>query len=233
MKIEERERACLGLLRKLPKRFVLIGGYAASSYEFPRFSVDLDLVVSSRDLGEIEEVIKKEGFTLVKEKGEFSKWYKGKILRFEKKVDSLPISVDLFVDFVQARQTDAAYSFDYLWRNSENRKVTGFGIKESVEARVANREMLIALKMNSMRIADQRDIIALCTGEVDLSKLVSHLKRAPREKILKNIETLISTLENPESRDSIKGVFGISDRVYKRITDKAKRQVALIKDGLS
>ncbi|MEM2947420.1 MAG: hypothetical protein QXN96_04175 [Candidatus Bathyarchaeia archaeon] len=233
MKIEERERACLGLLRKLPKRFVLIGGYAASSYEFPRFSVDLDLVVSSRDLGEIEEVIKKEGFTLVKEKGEFSKWYKGKILRFEKKVDSLPISVDLFVDFVQARQTDAAYSFDYLWRNSENRKVTGFGIKESVEARVANREMLIALKMNSMRIADQRDIIALCTGEVDLSKLVSHLKRAPREKILKNIETLISTLENPESRDSIKGVFGISDRVYKRITDKAKRQVALIKNGLS
>lgn len=233
MKIEERERACLGLLRKLPKRFVLIGGYAASSYEFPRFSVDLDLVVSSRDLGEIEEVIKKEGFTLVKEKGEFSKWYKGKILRFEKKVDSLPISVDLFVDFVQARQTDAAYSFDYLWRNSENRKVTGFGIKESVEARAANREMLIALKMNSMRIADQRDIIALCTGEVDLSKLVSHLKRAPREKILKNIETLISTLENPESRDSIKGVFGISDRVYKRITDKAKRQVALIKNGLS
>jgi len=233
VKIQEREKVCLELLRKLPQKFVLIGGYAASSFDFPRFSVDLDLVIRGKDVELFSEILKGEGFRLVKDVGGFSKFYKGRIMKFEKKVDVLPVSADLFMDMIQARQTDAAYSFEYLWKNSEIRKVVGIGVKDYVEARVANREMLIALKINSMRIADQRDIISLCNGSIDVTKVLNHLKRVDEEKILNHIDILVTTLEKPESKDSIKGVFGISDRVYKRIMDKAKKEILSIRKGIS
>lgn len=90
-------------------------------------------------------------------------------------VEPLPVSVDLLVGMLQIRKIDAAYSFDYIWKNWEIRTVTGFGVKASAEARVAEREMLMALKINSMRMGDQRDIIALYSGDVDTGKVAKHL----------------------------------------------------------
>ena len=233
MKILERERLCIELLGKLPKRLVLVGGYATSSFDFPRFSVDLDLVIREKDVQRFKELLEKEYFKLTLEFGDFITFYKGRIMRFEKRVDDLPMSVDLLVDMIQARQTGAAYSFNYLWKNSELRRVFGSAVKDSVEARVANKEMLIALKINSMRMADQRDIIALCNGEVEVTKVVSHMKRAPRDRILSQIDTILATLEKPESKDSIKGVFGIPDKAYERMIVKTRREVLAIRDGIS
>jgi len=232
MKIQEREKACLQLLRKLPEKFVLVGGYATSSFDFPRFSVDLDIVIAERDQKKFSQVLKEEGLKLIKEVGDFSRFYKGRMIRFEKIGDGPPVRVDLFVNMIQSRQTDATYTFDYLWRNSERRNVIGYGVRESVQTRVADREMLIALKINSMRTADQRDIIALCNGEVDVKKVMRHLKRCPKEKILAHLDILIEILENPKSKDSIKGVFTISDKVYKKMLDKAKKEITTIKTDL-
>jgi hypothetical protein len=195
--------------------------------------VDLDLVVKGKDAQEFAKALKREGFELVQDAGEFSIFYKGRIVRFEKKVDSLPVSVDLFVNMVQSRQTDAAYSFDYLWEHSEIRRVVGFGARDSAEARVANREMLTALKINSMRMADQRDIIALSNGPIDAAKVIGHLRRAPRDSILKNLEIISATLEKLESKDSIKGVFGISDWVYERLMGRATREIAYVREEIS
>jgi hypothetical protein len=111
--------------------------------------------------------------------------------------------------------------------------VVGSGVKDSVEARSADREMLIALKMNSMRMADQRDIIALCNGTINRTGILIHLKRVPKERILNNIDIFIDTLEKPEIRDSIKGVFGISDQVYERVIDKAKKEMLSIRRRIS
>lgn len=233
MKIKERENVCLGLLRKFPQKFVLIGGYAASSFDFPRFSVDLDLVIRDKDGKKFSKILEEEGLNLTMNSGRFADFYKGGIMRFEKKVSALPVSVDLFVGMVQARQTDAAYSFEYLWKNSEVRRIVGSGMEDYSEARTADREMLIALKMNSMRMADQRDIITLCNGRIDKRKVLNHLKRVPREKIINNIGILATALEKPESKDSIKGVFGISDQVYQRIIEKAKKEISIIKQSLS
>ncbi len=233
MKIIEREKVCLELLGKLPKRYVLVGGYATSSFDFPRFPVDLDLVVPGKEVKKFKEVLENEGFRLIQDLGEFGDFYKGRMMRFQKKVNTLPISVDLFVEMVLARQTDVVYSFDYLWKNSEIRRVVGSGVKEYAEVRAANREMLIALKINSMRMADQRDIISLCNGSIDVTKVLNHLKRVDKEKILNHIDILVTTLEKPESKDSIKGVFGISDQVYKRMIDKAKKEILSIRKGIS
>jgi hypothetical protein len=100
--------------------------------------------------------------------------------------------------------------------------VTGFGVRSSLEARVADREMLVALKINSVRMADQRDIIALCGGHVDTDKVVRHLRRAPTDKILQHIGNLLSFLANPNGRDSLKGVFVFSDSVLDRLLRRAR-----------
>jgi hypothetical protein len=232
MKILERERVCLEILKKLPQKFVLVGGYATSSFDFPRFSVDLDLVIRGADVPEFKRNLQEEGFRLTTDRGEFAIFYKGRMMRFEKKVDELPVSVDLLSDMIQARQTNTAYSFDYLWENSEPRRVTSSGAGESVETRVATREMLIALKINSMRMADQRDIIALCSGKVDAAKVINHLKRSPKEKILDQLKIIIATLENPSSKDSIKGVFGIPYRAYEKLIEKARREILAITNAI-
>lgn len=222
MKIEERERACLELLGKLPKRYVLIGGYAVSAFEFPRFSVDLDMVISEKDFEQFSGILEKQAFSKLKDADDFALAYKGRFVCFRKMVESLPVSVDLLVGMVQCRQTDAAYSFDYVWKNSEIRMVTGFGVKASAEARVADREMLIALKINSMRMADQRDIIALCGGTVDTEKVFNHLTRGPRDKISEHIGRLLSFLQDRKSRDSLKGVFVFSDSVLDNLLKKTE-----------
>ena len=82
MRIEERQRLCIELIRRFPKRFILIGGYATTAFEFPRFSVNLDLAVKGRDLKGFKSVLEKEGFKLVQVTGEFPKSYKGKFIRF-------------------------------------------------------------------------------------------------------------------------------------------------------
>ena len=158
----------------------------------------------------------------MKDADDFALIYKGRFVCFRKMVESLPVSVDLLVGMVQCRQTDAAYSFDYVWKNSEIRVVTGFGVKASAEARVADREMLIALKINSMRMADQRDIIALCGGTVDTEKVANHLPRGPRDKIGEHIGRLLSFLKDAKSRDSLKGVFVFSDSVLDNLVKKTE-----------
>ena len=233
MKMLEREQSCLELLRKLPQKFVLVGGYATSSFEFPRFSVDLDLVIQEKDLQEFKKALWNEGFCQTTDAKEFTASYKGRFMRFEKKIGGLPVSVDLLVNAIQARQTGAAYPFGYLRKNSETRRVIGSGTKDAVEARVADREMLIALKINSMRATDQRDIIALCSGKTDTQKIAVHLKAAPKEKVARNLDIILATLQGPSAKDSIKGVFGIPDRVYERMIEKAKKDILYIRKVLS
>jgi hypothetical protein len=217
MKIEEKERSCLELLGKLPVRYVLIGGYAVSAFEFPRFSVDLEIVISEKDLEEFSAILKEEGFSRMQETDHFAQAYEGRSVRFQKMVESLPVSVDLLVGMVQCRQTDAAYSFEYVWRNSGTMVVTGFGVRAAAEARVAGREMLVALKINAMRIADRRDIIAPCSAKVDATRVAGHLRRAPAGKISANIRSLLAFLEEPRSKDSLKGVFVFSESVLDRL----------------
>jgi hypothetical protein len=104
-----------------------------------------------------------------------------------------------------------AYSFEYLLKHSEILEVIGFSGSLKVRARVANREMLIALKANSMRLADQRDIIALCNQNVDIAVVLKHLKRCPR-KIMGHIENILKTLDDEQYKNSIRGVFILSEK---------------------
>ncbi len=222
MEIEEREKLCLETLEELLiDKYVLIGGYGISSFDFPRFSVDLDIVIDGEEKGTFEKILRDQSFSLSEEKVLEKDIYGSKFERYEKKLDGLTVSVDLLINSVVSRQTESSYSFEYLLENSELRDVSSAVSETMIKARVGTREMLIALKTNSMRLVDQRDIIALCTQEVDVDLVLKHLQRCPKETITKNIDELLQTLKSDRHRDSIKGVFRLSDKVYEKITERA------------
>lgn len=215
--IRKREEKCFDFLNAIPsgRKFVLIGGYAVSSFHFPRLSVDLDIVIPEKELKFFRDLMKKQGFVLTEEKADFDKTYSGKFEKY-KRDGKLSISVDLLINSVQARQTNYAYSFDYVFRNSEAREIRGWHPGVKVKTRVANKEMLIALKINSMRSADKRDIIMLCYEKPDVNKIIKHLTNCPKGIIFQHIKALEEILVDPKYSDAIKGVFTISEPVLKR-----------------
>jgi hypothetical protein len=132
---------------------------------------------------------------------------------------------------VRSRETKSAYPFSYLFDNSEVREIRGRGLGARARARVADREMLLALKANAMRDQDMRDILALCFQEPSLSKVVADLERCPRKEISENLERLdvyTSTID-PQS---FRSVFGTTEDVVKRSIANCRALLAGLRDEL-
>ena len=225
-KIFARERVCFDFLRTIPskRKYVVIGGFAVSAFEFPRLSVDLDIVIPEKELRFFKGLIKKQGFVFSEERSDFDETYGG---RYEKyiKSEELPVSVDLLINSVQARQTNYSYSFLYLFKNSEIREVKGWHPEVKATVRVPDREMLIALKINSMRMADKRDIIMLCYEKPDENRIARHLKNCPRDIILDNLNELLGLIKGKGHDNSIKGVFSLSDDVLRRAVTRCEEVI--------
>lgn len=215
--IRNREKKCFDFLKSIPskRKYVLIGGYAVSSYRFPRLSVDLDIVIPEKEAEFFRGLLHRQGFVLTEEKTDFDKTHSGRFEKYRKN-GRLAVSVDLLINSVQARQTNYSYSFNYVYRNSEFREIMGWHPGMKVKARVANKEMLIALKINSMRSADKRDIIMLCYEKPEVDRVIKHLEKCPRDIILRHVRILREVLVEPKYSDAIKGVFSISEDVLKR-----------------
>lgn len=210
--LSEREKECFDFLNLLKKdmNYVVIGGYAVSSYGFPRFSVDLDIVIPEKEIPIIKKLIKEKGFVFSKAKVDLN--YSGKFERYEKGL----VRIDLLINGVQSRQTGYSYPFSYIFKNSEMREVSGWDPLLKARVRVPQKELLIALKVHSMRMADKRDIIMLCYEKPDVEKIIGHLKDCPKEKIIANNDELLTVIKNQNLKDSLKGVYSINDNIYDR-----------------
>jgi hypothetical protein len=231
-KLEARERECFQFLNELPlrRRYVLIGGYAVSSFQFPRYSVDLDIVLPLVELSFFRKFAEKLGFKL-EDEHKVEQVYDGRSVVYGKQV-GVRVGLDLLVNSVYSRQTKFAYPFAYLFKNSEVREIRGRGLEAKARARVASREMLLALKANSMRDQDMRDILALCFQEPLLLDVVAHLEKCPREKIGENLERLDVYLSALDPR-SFQGAFGTSDAVLKRSIVNCRKLLVEVRRSLT
>ena len=133
--------------------FILVGGYAVSAFKH-RFSVDADIVVKSESLPNFENILKKSGFreTISRELNDI---YSSKFVRYEKE----QASVDILIDALVSRTTNASFSYDLILSNSFKKKI--IGIEKEVAARIPTKEMIIVMKIHSGRLTDFRDIAAL------------------------------------------------------------------------
>lgn len=215
----ERENEIIRMLELLAKSgldFVVIGGYGVSAYRH-RFSIDADLVIRKEDFGKFESQLKESGYrktiSAVLENA-----YNSEFARYEKAKPR--VSMDLLIGSVGVRQTGAAFGFDFIFSNSEKRKIEGG--EKSVEAHVPKREVLIMLKLHSGRLTDLRDVAAL-SFDLDIGFIKKHIFRGDTAALKGNMRKLESIMVKQEFQDSFKGVF--MEKAY-RIDMKEIRKLA-------
>ena len=143
----------IGLFLENNLIFVVIGGYAISTYK-KRFSVDLDVVIKEADFLNFEKLLLKEGYSINYEK-EIDVLYGENFKRFVKKMNNLPVYVDLLINGLVSRTTNASWSFESIDKNSQKRKLN------NLEFLTPAKELLTSMKIHSGRLSDVRDIIVL------------------------------------------------------------------------
>jgi len=178
--------------------FIIVGGYAVSAFKH-RFSVDADIIVRSEGLSDFEKILKKRGFkkTITKQ---LENNYSSKFIRYEKE----QASVDILVDALASRTTNASFSYELISNNSVKKRI--IGIEKEVIARIPVKELLIATKLHSGRLTDFRDIAALAK-DVDLELIKKFLFIGNLKVLGENLSKLHKVVNDKNFIDSFKGVF--------------------------
>jgi len=198
----EREKEVLRLIELFMEnnlKFIVVGGYAVSTYK-KRFSIDLDAVISEEDLLKFEKALANEGYSASYEKG-IALLYGENFKRFSKKMNGLPVDVDLLINGLVSRTTDSTWSFESINNNSQIRKLN------NLEFLTPRRELLVSMKMHSGRFSDIRDIVALMP--CDKEKLKGFLLRGNLNRLKNSMNRQLTFLEKPQFDDSFKGIFGV------------------------
>ena len=178
--------------------FVIVGGYAVSSYKH-RFSVDADIVIKNEDLKDFEKILRKEGFKKTMSK-ELENIYSSKFIRYDKNT----ASIDLMIDALASRITNASFSYGLLSSNSSKRKI--IGIEKEITILVPDKEILIVTKIHSGRLTDFRDIAALAK-DADLNRIKKFLFVGNIAEVNNNLRNLNKIVNDQKFVDSFKGVF--------------------------
>ena len=203
MEFELREKEIFRILEKLKhaEKVVLIGGYALNSYvEFPRFSIDCDLIVYNEK--EIIEILKKEGYKTIEHRNDFT--------RFEKKVDAVKVGIDILIKKLIDRQSGITFDLSGISKDSTIRELPSRSdAKLKIKFRIADPEMLFVLKFASMRDQDIRDIFILSTYDLKRDKIKELVKKYFSDELLgSRIKKLKESIESKNFIDSLQGVYG-------------------------
>lgn len=229
MEFVRRENEILRVIKRLTEEkldFVIVGGYAVSGLAKHRFSADCDIVLPKRELKNFEKVLEEEEFKKHIRKTGFDEVYAGEFVGYKKEVNGLPVTVDLFVESLVCRATGAAWSFDYVKKNSVEANITG--IETLVVCRIPEKELLIAFKVHSARKADIRDIVML-REDANLEKVLKHMRKGRVEALKEQIDKIIEALMDKTLIDSLKGVFALRIDVKKKIENTQKDIQAILK----
>lgn len=208
----ERENQIFEILQEfndVDLEFVVVSGYAGSAIQH-RFSVDADLVIQGNDLDEFTKILEREGFEEVEDRDLISD---GRFLAYEKDRE-LPVTIDLLVGSLQCRQTDATWSYEEIAARAEPVEI---GESEStVEVRIPEPELLMAMKLHSGRLTDERGVVALAE-DVDYDRATEYLYRGDLERLHTALERVQNVIASDGFAGSFKGVFASTELPVERI----------------
>ena len=209
MSFHNRSNALIELLEELTQsdhEYVLVGGYAVSVFN-TRFSTDLDIVVAPNTKEEFVEFLEAREFE--ETDSHAKQWfYDTEVIEYEKRLTpQQPIGFDLLVNGLGCRQTEAQWSFNYLYNHSQEQEVSGGTI--TTTARVIDGAVLVAAKLHSGRETDLRDVLAV-TEEIDLETVTPHLRRGDKDALQSQLEHGLEILESEELKHGYRSDFGAS-----------------------
>ncbi|MDG6924000.1 MAG: hypothetical protein JRN67_12010 [Nitrososphaerota archaeon] len=209
-------------------RFTLIGGYAVNAYSsLPRYSVDCDLVVSKSDFQEFSDIFAQNGF---KDK---SKIYLNELdgletWKFKKFVNDEAVTIDLLLDGVKCRQTEATWTEKEVKSSASDRKVVG--VSGSVTSSVVSKELLLAMKLHSGRDADLRDATMLMDS-IDWTAVEKFSNRGNVRKVIDQLTNNLAKIKKSNFEQELKAYFSSKDLQGTRI-EWAYANIAKLKELL-
>lgn len=209
MSFNNRSNALIELLNELNEnslQYVLVGGYAVSAFN-ARFSTDLDIVVAADNKDRFVEFLEDRGFE--ETDSHAKQWfYDTEVIEYEKRLTpQQPIGFDLLVNGLGCRQTEAQWSFDYLYDYSQDQEVTGGTM--STTARVIDGAVLVAAKLHSGRETDLRDVLAV-VEEIDINTVTPHLRRGDGTALRAQLERGLEILAGEDLKHGYRSDFGAS-----------------------
>lgn len=207
--LESREALILQVLEELSGDIVLIGGYAVNTYVPPRFSIDCDLVVFKGMAG-MKKMLAKNGFEET-EKGDVPN---GEYIRFMHQREK--VSFDLLVNSVFDRDSKIVFEGSMFKEYSKERVTVGRANPIRISMRIADPELLFAMKFVSARRQDIRDTFMLSGIELNWNLIREIIKaKCSGEFIKKRIGLIKAKVISKNYRDSLYGAFGkIPDETF-------------------
>ena len=212
MSQEVRSEALIAVLTELTAsdiEFVLVGGYAVSQYE-TRFSTDLDLVIAPDDHEAMVAFLEEHDFERVNRfdvPPEETRYGRAVELFERSRGLSHPVGVDLLVNGLGCRQTEAEWSFDYLRTHSSETTISGG--TASTTAQTVDGAVLVAAKLHSARRTDLVDVLA-AVPDVDFDQVESHLYRGDEDALRSQISEALAFIEGGGLDHRFKSMFGRS-----------------------
>jgi hypothetical protein len=209
-----REKEIFDTLEMLNMPFVLIGGYAVNAYTLPRFSVDCDIVIASKEeLEKTEKVLFGLGYSSSTSMKDVP--YSANFVRYEKIIQpNFRVSIDILIGEVVDRLSGEVFKFDWIVENSKLRKLKGKTRPLTFELFIPDPEALFAMKFASCRDTDIRDMFMLI-AHVNLKKLKGILSVRPY--FAANFKRVESTISSKEFRNNLAGVYGkLDDKTFER-----------------
>lgn len=189
--------------------FVLVGGYAVSQFE-TRFSTDLDLVIAPDDYEVVVTFLQERDFERESELEvpPDETIYNREIDLFTRSSDlPHPVGVDVLVNGLGCRQTQAEWSFDYLREHSTKSRISG-GTRPTT-ARTADGAILVAAKLHSARKTDLADVLA-AVPEIDFNEVERHLHRGDEAALCSQLRDAQEFIEDGGLDHRFKSMFGQS-----------------------
>lgn len=192
----EREREAIAYLDSWPweRGGTLIGGYALAAYGSPRFSVDLDLVLTARQYNEISPILAAERSTL---------------LRLPNIVGTNPprverlqlglVTVDLMIDGVVDRLAQVVVEPEWVGRDAIREVLSLRTGRTSAAVSVARIEALWALKLLAGRDQDLADLLALSDRQIRVAEIRAFLAEHPNSGLTKRTNLLKEKLASPKT----------------------------------
>lgn len=203
MSLPEREDELLTTLEAITDAelpYVLVGGWAVTAFN-QRFSTDVDLVVPESALDDYDSFLVDHEYERTNEY-DTSALYEGHFIEYAKDVGNL-VSVELLVNALRCRQTDAEWSYRYLDQHSKPATV---GRTLTVDTRIPETELLLAIKLHSGRLTDARDVVAAATN-AEFDRVETHLHRGDSVALNTQLGRIIDQLADDSFADAFKGEF--------------------------
>jgi len=205
--LTSRETEIIRILRVLSEAtdgFVVIGGYAVNAFGQHRFSVDCELATTRDNVPVIDAILLGDGYEL--RRNEVRPPIGVTIREYGKSVGGEPVSLELFVDTVVSTVTRGTWSYKFIQDNSVEAIV--LGATDSTPSKVAQRNLLVAMKLHLGGTQDFADVVML-SERVDWKTVAMCAACGSKEQLVEQIESGIREISSPKFVSDLKSTFAI------------------------